>query len=207
MSNCPTPDGLKDDYESEQGATIARIGSTPLSEITTLAAWRSAFRGFGVNPTRYRSAAEALLRRLTKKGDIPNINAIVDICNLVSIRYGLPVAAFDTRVLNLPITVQFSDGSEKFTPLFQKEFEHPEPGEVIFTDEELLVVARRWCWRQSDESATQPHTRDAVFTVESQHTGGQTDIKSALSDLEGLLSAYVSGDFEVGILNAERLKF
>lgn len=207
MSNCPTPDGLKDDYESEQGATIARIGSTPLSEVETLAAWRSTFRGFGVNPTRYRSAAEALLRRLTKKGDIPNINAIVDICNLVSIRYGLPVAAFDARELNLPITVQFSDGSEKFTPLFQKEYEHPEPGEVIFADEGKLVVARRWCWRQSDESATQPHTTDAVFTIESQHTGGQADIKAALSDLEGLLSEYVGGNYEVGVINAERLKY
>ena len=42
MSNRPTPDGLKNNYETEQGSTIARIGSTPLSEIRTLAAWRSA---------------------------------------------------------------------------------------------------------------------------------------------------------------------
>jgi DNA/RNA-binding domain of Phe-tRNA-synthetase-like protein len=207
MRNGPTPDGLKDVYRREQLATIKRIGSTPLSEIETLAAWRSAFRGFGVNPTRYRSAAEALLRRLTKKGDIPNINAIVDICNLVSIRYGLPVAAFDTRMLNVPIMVQFSDGSERFTPLFQKEYEHPEPGEVIFADEEMLVVARRWCWRQSDESATQPHTTDAVFTVESQHPGGQVDIEAALRDLKELLEVYVGGDCEMGVLNAECLGF
>jgi DNA/RNA-binding domain of Phe-tRNA-synthetase-like protein len=58
-------------YRAEQQAVIARIGSRPLSEIESLAAWRSAFRAFGVEPTQYRSAAEALLRRLTKKGDIP----------------------------------------------------------------------------------------------------------------------------------------
>ena len=39
-----------------------------------------------------RSAAEALLRRLTKQGSIPSINTLVDIGNLVSIRYALPVA-------------------------------------------------------------------------------------------------------------------
>ena len=35
-------------------------------------------RGFGVDPTQHRTAAEALLRRLTKKGDIPSINMIKD---------------------------------------------------------------------------------------------------------------------------------
>ena len=74
-----------------------RIGETPLSQIPSLAAWRSVFRGFGLDPTQYRGAAEALLRRLTKKGEIPSVNTLVDIGNLVSIRYALPVALFDLR--------------------------------------------------------------------------------------------------------------
>ena len=104
MQNGTTPPALKNAYLAEQQATLARIGSTPLSELETLAAWRAAFREFGVNPTKYRSASEALLRRLTKKGDIPGINAVVDLCNLVSIRYALPVAAFDAQPLTGPIT-------------------------------------------------------------------------------------------------------
>ena len=202
LVNGPTPEILRETYYTEQQTTIARIGDTPLSEIKTLQAWRSAFRDFGVNPTRYRSAAEALLRRLTKKGDIPNINAIVDICNMVSIRYALPVAAFDRRELTGPITVKFADGSENFTPLFQKESEHPEPGEVIFADDAGLVVARRWCWRQSDESATQINTTSAVFTVESHHTAGKVDIQSALTDLQELLTKFVGEISETGILTA-----
>jgi len=201
MTNSSSPDGLKDVYFAEQQATISRIGSTPLSELDSLAAWRSAFRAFGVNPTKYRSATEALLRRLTKKGDIPSINAIVDICNLVSIRYALPVAAFDTRKLNGPITVQFASGNEHFKPLFQKETEQPEPGEVIFADETKLVMARRWCWRQSDESATQPDTTAAIFTIEAHHRTGKTDIEAALTDLQQFLTEYVGGDFRTGVLD------
>lgn len=206
MTNSPTPQALKDVYQIEQAATIARIGSTPLSEIETLSAWRSAFRDFGVNPTKYRSAAEALLRRLTKKGDIPNINAIVDICNLVSIRYALPVAAFDQRELDGPITVQFAAGKERFTPLFQKEAENPEPGEIIFADDAGLVVARRWCWRQSDESATQPDTQNAVFTIEAHHIGGRSDIEAALHDLEQLLDEFVGGSYKRGVLSIDQDK-
>src|SRR5215204_939012 len=97
MSNPPTPDALRERYFAEQEAVKARIGDTPLSELESLTAWRKAFSAFGVSPTQYRSAAEALLRRLTKKGDIPIINTLVDIGNLVSIRYGIPVAVVDTR--------------------------------------------------------------------------------------------------------------
>jgi DNA/RNA-binding domain of Phe-tRNA-synthetase-like protein len=198
-NNDPTSEALKEIYFAEQQAVISKIGSKPLSELAPLAAWRSAFRDFGVNPTKYRSAVEALLRRLTKKGDIPSINAVVDICNLISIRYQLPVAAFDARHLNGPITVQFSSGDENFTPLFETESEHPEPGEVIFADDTKLVVARRWCWRQSDESATRQDTTDAVFTIEAQHPNGQEYIRAALADLHVLLQNHVGGLFATGL--------
>src|SRR6266700_914412 len=135
VTNGPTPASLLAAYQAEQQATLQRIGNTPLSQIASLAAWRSALRGFGVEPTQYRSAAEALLRRLTKKGDIPSINTLVDIGNLVSIRYALPVAVIDTRSIQGPITVHFANGSERYTNLGQAEVEPPVPGEVIFSDE------------------------------------------------------------------------
>src|ERR1044071_5123965 len=72
-----TPDGLRAAYQAEQQAVIARIGTTGLSELPSLAGWRSGFRAFGFDPTQSRCAAEALLRRLTKKGDIPSINNLV----------------------------------------------------------------------------------------------------------------------------------
>src|SRR5205809_7475627 len=72
LRNGPTPDALGAAFRLKQAAVLARLGSTPLSEIPALAAWRRAFRGFDVDPTQYRSAAEALLRRLTKRGELPS---------------------------------------------------------------------------------------------------------------------------------------
>jgi len=201
MHNGPTPEALKEAYFAEQRDTLERIGDKPLSEVETLAAWRAAFRGFGVNPTKYRSAPEALLRRLTKKGDIPSINTIVDIVNLVSIRFAIPVAAFDVRALQGTVTVHYADGSERFTPLFEDQVEHPEVGEVVFSDQTGLVIARRWCWRQSDESATRADTSEAIFTVEAQHLDGRKEIEAALEDLLGLLDEFVGGEYISGILD------
>ena len=204
LRNGPTPAALLDSYFEEQKIVLGRIGSAPLSDIESLSAWRGAFRAFGVEPTQYRSAAEALLRRLTKKGDIPSINLLVDLGNLVSIRYALPVAVFDTQALQGAVTVRFADGSERFLPLGESEIEHPEAGEVVFSDERRQVIARRWCWRQSDDSAARESTTQAIITVEAQHVGGRADVEKAVSDLLGLLREYAGGTFVSGILGPAR---
>src|SRR5258706_8358663 len=203
MTNGPTPESLLAAYAAEQQATLQRLGTTPLSQIPALAAWRTAFRGFDVDPTQYRSASESLLRRLTKKGDIPSINLLVDLGNLVSIRYALPVAVFDTRALQGAVSVHFANGSERYTTLGQSEVDHPEPGEVVFSDETGLVIARRWCWRQSDQSAAQEDTTEAIITVEAHHADGRKDVEAALNDLLELLNEYAGGSFTVGILDTK----
>jgi len=203
VHNGPAPEALCDEFQTTQKDVIARIGATPLSELPSLAAWRGVFRSFGVDPTQYRNAAEALLRRLTKKGDIPGINLLVDLGNLVSIRYALPVAVFDIRTLQGSVTVHFADGSERYTTLGESEVDHPQPGEVVFSDENKLVIARRWCWRQSEQSAASAETRSAIITVEAHHPGGHRDIEAALNDLLALLQEYTGGNFISAVLDTE----
>jgi DNA/RNA-binding domain of Phe-tRNA-synthetase-like protein len=192
VTNRTAPAELTAAYHLEQSAVHERIGETPLSELPTLAAWRGVFRGFGVNPTKYRSAAEALLRRLTKQGDIPSINALVDLANLVSIRYALPVAVFDQRGIVGGTTVRTAHGGERWVDLGSSQAKHPEPGEVIFTDDEELVSARRWCWRQSKASAAREDTTEVLVTVEGHHQSAADDIDRAIRDLEALLGSYAS---------------
>jgi DNA/RNA-binding domain of Phe-tRNA-synthetase-like protein len=208
LTNGPSTPDLVAVLQAEQTQALARIGSTPLSELPSLAAWRRAFRGFGVDPTAYRSAAEALLRRLTKQGSIPSINALVDLGNLVSIRHALPVAVFDQSAVSGPTTVRFATGEERFTDLGSREVERPEPGEVIFVDSAGLVCARRWCWRQSAETASGPGTTEVLVTVEGHHDRAADDVAAAVADLEALLGRYASpADVHSGIVSAARPAF
>lgn len=190
--NGPTTPALAAAYVVAQREAIARIGSTPLSEIPSLAAWRRAFRGFGVDPTQYRSAAEGLLRRLTKQGDVPSIGTLVDLANLTSIRHAVPVAVFDIGRMAGGATVRFARGDEPWADLGASTTEHPEPGEVVFVDEADVVVARRWCWRQSLASAAHPDTTEILVTVEGHHDGAEPDVAAALDDLEALLATHAS---------------
>jgi len=205
LHNGPSPAALLELYQAEQERVKAQ-GAAP-TERPSLAAWRSAFRRFGVNPTQYRSAAEALLRRLDKKGDIPSINMLVDIGNLVSIRYAMPVAMVDTRALAGPITVHVATGNETFIELDDQSSVHPEPGEVIFSDAAGTVVARRWCWRQSAESAAREDTTNILVTVEGHHAGAHVDVAAALADLTSLLQRFAGGMITSGILDADHPAF
>src|SRR5690606_32129299 len=92
LRNDPSPPALLEAARAVQAAALERLQTTPLAELPSIAAWRRAFTRFGAKPTQHRNAAEALLRRLAKHGDVPTISTLVDIGTLVSLRWALPVA-------------------------------------------------------------------------------------------------------------------
>jgi DNA/RNA-binding domain of Phe-tRNA-synthetase-like protein len=193
VTNGPTSAGLAQAFAAEQAAVRARVGDRSLSEIPALAAWRRVFRAFGVDPTQYRSAAEALLRRLAKQGELPSIGTLVDLANLVSIRAALPVAVFDLRTITGRLTVGIARGDEQWADLGASTSERPEPGEVIFVDAADVVVARRWCWRQSAGSAARADTTEILVTVEGHHDTAADDVAHALEALDELLREHAGG--------------
>ena len=196
---------LGDQYREEQARVAERLEHTPIADLPSIRAWRRAFSSLGVKPTQYRVAAEALLRRLGKAGDIPSINPLVDIGNLVSIRYALPVAVFDQRAVTGTTTVRHARGDERFTDLGSDVITNPGAGEVVFVDEADLVSARRWCWRQSAQSATSAETTDVLITIEGLDVHASTEVASACEDLIALIHEHVAHDvLESAILDRSR---
>jgi DNA/RNA-binding domain of Phe-tRNA-synthetase-like protein len=100
------------------------------------------------------------------------------------------VAVFDTASLAGGITVRLARGDERWADLGASTTERPAAGEVIFADDHDVVVARRWCWRQSAASAASEGTTDILVTVEGHHDGAATDVAAALDELERLLRAH-----------------
>jgi DNA/RNA-binding domain of Phe-tRNA-synthetase-like protein len=64
--------------------------ASPQVEVT-----RGAYKTLGKDPARYRGSAEALLRRIVAGRGLPQINAVVDVINLVSVESRLPVGLYD----------------------------------------------------------------------------------------------------------------
>ena len=66
-----------------------------LKDISGIAATRKVYRACGKDPSRYRPASEALIRRMLKGKELYQIDTLVDLINLASIAYGYSIGGFD----------------------------------------------------------------------------------------------------------------
>lgn len=72
-----------------------RLTTDSLKDITSIAATRRIYKLCGKDPSRYRPAAEALIRRILKGQDLYRIDVAVDLINLASMVYGYSIGGFD----------------------------------------------------------------------------------------------------------------
>ena len=102
-----------------------------LSEYGQIAAVRGLQRSFGFDPTRYRPSSEALLRRVLKGQGIYSINTGVDVNNLCSLEFLLPMCIYDLRHVKGQVRVRVGEPGE----------EYPGIGRQVFSAENKVIIA------------------------------------------------------------------
>ena len=185
-----------------------RLQEQTESEMPEVAAWRRVYSQMGLKPTKYRSAAEALLRRFKREATLPRLHPLVDLCNAISLAYALPVAVFDLEKVEQFIEVRPASGTEQYLS-FQEQIEHPEAGEIIFADAAAHAHARRWTFRQSRRSVVEPRTERVVIVSEGVHEEAGKDIPSLLDELAEAIADLWGNPDKQAILTADspRIEF
>lgn len=173
-----------------------------LSQHPHIAAWRKTYASFGSKPSKYRCAAESLLRMVIKKKHLPRINTFVDLCNYVSIKYILPIDAIDTAHIIGDIRVRLACGNERFLPLGSQEATTPYAGEVIYSDD-VDVLGRRWNWRKSDKTKVTTDTRNVLITIEGIGRIPTDVLEAAQYELGDLVRRFCNGEISNSSLDAE----
>ena len=176
------------DLEKFLARATRRLADGPESEFPEIQAWRRAFAKMGLKPTQYRCASESLLRRLRKEGTLPRIHPVIDLCNAVSVAYAIPVAVLDVAKISGSLVVRHARGDEKYVT-FAGTVEHPNPGEVIFADEDGQAHARRWTNRQSGHSAVSATTSDVLIVSEGLHSTAAEDVRLLIEAVADELTA------------------
>jgi len=84
---------------AELATSAEKIAGLPepkaVLESAPIMATRRGYKALGKDPARYRGSAEALLRRVISGRGLPQINAVVDVINLVSLESRLPIGLYD----------------------------------------------------------------------------------------------------------------
>lgn len=73
----------------------ATLTTESLKEMTSIAATRRVYKACGKDPSRYRPASEALIRRMLQGKELYQIDTLVDLINLASIAFGYSIGGFD----------------------------------------------------------------------------------------------------------------
>jgi DNA/RNA-binding domain of Phe-tRNA-synthetase-like protein len=82
-----------------------------------VAAMRKLFRGAGCDPTRYRPASEALLRRLVKGSELPAIHPLVDVNNCLSAELAVPCCVMKEGSLGTSLVFRPGVAGESYESL------------------------------------------------------------------------------------------
>ncbi|KPC80852.1 B3/4 domain-containing protein [Streptomyces sp. NRRL S-4] len=161
-----------------------RLGTRAPHEDPHVAAWREMYAAFGAKPSRTRNSAEALARRALTDAGLPRINRLVDAYNAVSVAHLLPVGGEDTDRIRGAMRLVRATGLERFPTVAGGEdaVEHPEPGEVVWCDDEA-VTCRRWNWRQGARTRLTEESVNAVFLLEALAPMTPSELVAAATEL------------------------
>ncbi|MBO4907542.1 MAG: hypothetical protein J5486_11035 [Bacteroidaceae bacterium] len=93
--NTPYNELLWQDIDAFCNKFREELTTESLKEITSIAATRRVYKACGKDPSRYRPASEALIRRVLQGKELYQLNTLVDLVNLASIAYGYSIGGFD----------------------------------------------------------------------------------------------------------------
>jgi DNA/RNA-binding domain of Phe-tRNA-synthetase-like protein len=184
---------LQGEIEAIEAECRRRWAGVELSAIPGVAAWRSAYKGFGIKRTSYRSAVERLIKRVLAGGALPPVNPLVDLYNAISLQSALCLGCDDLDATEGDLAFRFSRPDDTFVDMGAEAGEDPNDppkvGEVVYADARH-VLCRRWNWRQDARTAVSARTRRAALTVQSNGFG---DVEATANRLAALIARECGG--------------
>lgn len=208
VKNGPSPPELVAMLRDAEASVRARINKEEITQLPNFASWREAYRSFGAKPTKYRASFEAMARRALNNNELPSINTLVDIGNVLSLKNLVPMGGHAIDVVNGNLALRPATGDEEFIPFGSDKMEHPKPGEIVFV-EDNTVLTRRWSWRQANHTLTLPETSAIEFNIDGLPPVTAAEIEKICLETEDLIQRFCGGTLNHNILRQEnpRLEF
>lgn len=148
-------------------------------------ATRKMYLACGKKPGRYRPSAEALRRRIVKGDKLYQINTLVDIINLLSLKTGYSIGAFDINYMVGNVEAGIGREGEPYEGIGRGVFNiHNLP--VLRDDNGAIGTPT------SDEVRTAIRLDTTIFFMNINGYTGKNDLIPALEMAQELLKRYVN---------------
>lgn len=95
----------------------SRVESQPITSLPAVGALRNLFKNAGSDPSRYRPSSEALLRRIARGDEIPEIHPLVDLNNCLSVALAVPCCVMREESFEPPLVFRAGLEGESYQSL------------------------------------------------------------------------------------------
>ncbi len=165
-----------------------------------VAVWRESYQQFKTKKGA-RSSIEALLKRVDSNKGIGSINPLVDLYNLISLKYGMPCGGEDMDSFSGTVRLTKASGDESFIVLGSDENAPPYAGEIVYKDDKG-AICRCWNWRESVRTMLTEETKNAFLCLELVQADRVIEFSQGLLELKCLVEAYLGGSARIHILDS-----
>jgi len=158
-----------------------------LRDLHNVALYRDVMIKSGINPNKYPPSVEAMFKRIIKGGQLPVINALVDLCNAVSIEQGISLGGHDLSDIHEDLEVRYSRKGDIFLPFGSEEYEDVQEGELVFASGNV-VQTLKWVWRQSELGKLTNSSNNIFFQLVGFEYNEESTLYKAMEDIEKLVT-------------------
>lgn len=187
---------IKESLDEVMNNKIEKFKDVELANYNVIKTWREIYKSFGEK--KARSSVEALIRRTINQNPVRSINPLVDIYNLISLKYEVPCGGEDLNKINNDIILGFAEGCEEFISLGEDEVQIVNKDEVVYKFNNT-VICRNFNYRESDLTKLTEETTKAVLVIESIC---DDNLDEALNELEKLVIEKLNAKTHKEILNS-----
>lgn len=98
------------------------------------AASRRLYKSFHIDPTKHRPSSESLWRRFRDKNDFPAVNPLVDLTNLLSLKFQVCYGLYDLERIHGPVVITVGNESDQYQGIRKEALAFA--GKVVLRDEQ-----------------------------------------------------------------------
>jgi len=180
----------------------SNLSNEIISTYPEVVAYRKLYKEMGVDWHSRRPSPEALLRRISQKKDLYQINTCVDAYNLVVLKNRVSVGAFDYDKFHFPTVMRFPKEGEEILLLGDKEPTKFKPEELAYFDQ-LGGYNIDFNYRDAQRTAITENTKDILLNIDGIFDITREKVEKSLQESINIILKYCGGKVELfGIISA-----
>ncbi|HIQ03581.1 MAG TPA: hypothetical protein EYH40_04085 [Desulfurococcales archaeon] len=179
-------------YESVKRKILSTYTLESLKENPIVKAYRRFYWSIGIDPTKQRPSSEALIRRILRGLDIPFINNVVDIGNIVSVETLIPIGIYDLdKIKGEVLYLRMSRSGEVFHPIGGS-VEVLDSGQIVLADNEKILHV--YPHRDSEFTKVTKSTRNILIISCGVSGVNRSLVREALDKVVQNIVRYAGGE-------------